>query len=70
MIDRGQLQADDVKYDQRHTVAKMKTIDLKTLRLLSSPEIFEEAEKYLQTQKAKIELAENETVKASVDIKW
>ncbi len=27
MIDRGQLQADDVKYDQRHTVAKMKTID-------------------------------------------
>ena len=38
MIDRGHLQSDDIKYDQRHTVAKMKTIDLKTLRLLSSPE--------------------------------
>lgn len=68
MIDRGQLQADGIKYDQRHTVAKMKTIDYKTLRLLSSPEIFEEAEKYLQTQKATIELAENEVVKASVKL--
>ena len=36
MIDRGHLQSDNVKYDQRHTIAKMKTIDLKTLRLLSS----------------------------------
>lgn len=68
MIDRGQLQADGVKYDQRHTVAKMKTIEYKTLRLLSSPEIIEEAEKYLQTQKATIELAENEMVKASVKL--
>ncbi len=68
MIDRGQLQADGVKYDQRHTVAKMKTIDFKTFRMLSSPEIFEEAENFLQTQKAKIELAENEMVKASVKL--
>ena len=68
MIDRGQLQADGVKYDQRHTVAKMKTIEMKTLRLLSSPEVFEEAEKYLQTQKAVIEQAENEMVKASVKL--
>jgi hypothetical protein len=66
MIDRGHLQSDNVQYDQRHTVAKMKTIELKTLRLLSSPEAFEEAEKFLRTQKAKIESAENETIKASV----
>lgn len=68
MIDRGQLQADGVKYDQRHTVAKMKTIEMKALRLLSSPEIMEEADKFLQTQKAVIELAENEVVKASVKL--
>ncbi len=68
MIDRGQLQADGVKYDQRHTVAKMKTIEMKTLRLLSSPEIMEEADKYLQTQKAVVGLAENEVVKASVKL--
>ncbi len=66
MIDRGHLQTDDVKYDQQHTVAKMKTIDLRTLRILSSPEAFTEAEVFLQTNKAKIESAENEVVKASV----
>ncbi|RYY59710.1 MAG: DEAD/DEAH box helicase [Chitinophagaceae bacterium] len=68
MIDKGQLEAEEVKYDQRHTVAKMKAIELKTLRLLSSPEIFDEAEVWLRTNKAKIELAENETVKANVPI--
>lgn len=66
MIDKGHLQTEDIKYDQRHTVAKMKTIELKTLRMLSSPDTFIDAEKYLRTQKANIEFAENETVKASV----
>ncbi len=68
MIDRGHLQSDDVKYDQRHTVAKMKAIDLKTLRLLSSPETLGEAEKFLRTHKASIDFAENETVKATVKL--
>ncbi len=68
MIDRGHLQAEEVKYDQRHTVAKMKTIELKTLRLLSSPEALIDAETFLRTHKASIELAENETVKASVKL--
>ena len=66
MIDRGHLQTEDIKYDQRHTVAKMKTIELKTLRLLSSPDAFIEAETYLRAQRANIELAENETVRASL----
>jgi len=66
MIDKGHLQAEEVHYDQRHTVAKMKTIDLKTLRLLCSPTTMQDAEKYLRTQKATIEQAENEMVKATV----
>jgi superfamily II DNA or RNA helicase len=66
LIDKGHLQTEEVEYDQRHTVAKMKTIDLKTIRLLSSPEDFAEADKYLRTYKAKIDHAENEMVKASV----
>ena len=68
MIDRGHLQADEVVYDQRHTVAKMKTIELKTLRLLSTPELFIEAENYLRTNKATIDFAENELVKATVKL--
>ena len=66
MIDRGHLQSESVKYDQRHTVVKMKTIDHKSLRLFSSQEIYSDAEIYLRTNKAVIEHAENETVKATV----
>jgi superfamily II DNA or RNA helicase len=66
MIDKGRLQAENVQYDQRHTVAKMKFIDQKSLRLLSSPEIFSEAEIFLQGHKARIEFAQEETVKATV----
>jgi non-specific serine/threonine protein kinase len=66
MRDKGHLQTEDKKYDQRHTVARMKTIDLKNLRMLSSQESMAEAEKFLRSQKAKIEYAENETVKATV----
>src|SRR5205085_5263723 len=43
MIDKGQLQSDDIVYEQRHTVAKMKTIDLRTIQLLSSPELIADA---------------------------
>lgn len=68
LIDRGHLQAEHIQYDQRHTVVKMKTIDLKSLRLFSSPEVFAEAEKFLRTNKAAIESAGNETVKASVTL--
>src|SRR5688500_13330031 len=68
LIDRGHLQADHVVYDQRHTTIKMKTIDLKSLRLFSSPEVFTEAETFLRTNKAAIESAGNETVKATVNI--
>ncbi|MFI5164814.1 MAG: helicase SNF2, partial [Bacteroidia bacterium] len=68
MMDRGHLQSEEVQYDQRHTIAKMKFIDLKTLRMLSSQEAFTEAEKFLRSHKANIESAGNETVKASVPL--
>lgn len=68
MLDKNMLKAEKVEYDQKHTVVKMKTIDLKSLRLLSSQEVFQEAEKYLRTNKAKINYAKDETVKADVKI--
>ncbi|HEU4607919.1 MAG TPA: SNF2-related protein [Chitinophagaceae bacterium] len=68
MIDRNQLESEEVEYDQRHTVVKMKHIDLKTLRLLSSPETFAAAEQYLRTQRANIEYAKDEMVKASLEL--
>lgn len=68
MLDKNLLKTDESVYDQRHTVAKMKFIDLKTLRLISSQATYLEAEKYLRTQKANILYAKDETVKASVDL--
>src|SRR5687768_16931688 len=68
MLDKNMLKTEDSVYDQRHTVAKMKFIDLKTLRLLSSQATYLEAEKYLRTQKANITYAHDETVKATVEI--
>jgi non-specific serine/threonine protein kinase len=46
----------------------MKTVDLKSIHLLSSPEIIEEAEEYLKTNKPLIESAKDETVKATVKL--
>ncbi len=68
MIDKNLLKAEDVEYDQRHTVVKMKYIDLKSIRLLSSPETYQEAEKFLRTNKANIIHAQDENVKATVEI--
>ncbi len=68
MLDKNLLKAEDVEYDQRHTIVKMKFIDLKTIRLLSGQATFTEAEKYLGTQRANIEQAKDEVVKAAVTI--
>ncbi|MCU7552778.1 SNF2 family helicase [Chitinophagaceae bacterium LB-8] len=68
LLDKGLLQKDEAAYDQQHTVAKMKSIDVKTLRLLSAPEVFAEAEKILHHSKPVIESAKEETVKAKVTI--
>jgi hypothetical protein len=68
LLDRNMLKAEEVRYDQRHTVVKMKFIDLKSIRVLCSPQTLAEAEKYLRTQRAQIEYARDEVVKASVEI--
>ena len=68
LLDRNMLKAEQVHYDQQHTVVKMKFIDLKSIRLLCSPETLAEAEKYLRTQRANIEYAKDEMVKATVEL--
>ena len=68
LLDRNMLKAEDVKYDQQHTIVKMKHIDIKSIRVLCSQETLTDAENYLRKQKAVIEYAKDETVKANVDI--
>lgn len=68
LLDRNLLKAEEARYNQQHTVVKMKFIDLKSIRLLCSPQIFDEAEKYLRVQRPNIESARDETVKATVEL--
>lgn len=68
MLDKGMLQADDKVYDQRHTVAKMKTIDMKSIQLLAGQDNFLEADTWLKKTKPVIESAKDETVKATVTL--
>ncbi len=68
LIDKGQLGNEEIYYDQRHTVVKLRNLDVRSIRHLCSHDAFNEAEKYLQKKKPKIVQAKDETVKAVVDI--
>jgi len=68
MIVNQTLNASEAVFDQRHTVVRMKVIDLKSLRLFTSGYIFDQAEKVSQQHKAKISSAENEKVVAALQI--
>ncbi|MBC8034937.1 MAG: helicase SNF2, partial [Chitinophagaceae bacterium] len=68
LLDKNMLQAEKTSYDQRHTVVKMKFIDLKTIKLLCSPESYLQADEYLRNQQAKITFAQDEIVKATVEL--
>ncbi len=68
LLDKNMLKAEKTSYDQRHTVVKMKFIDLKTIKLLCSPETYTLADEYLRAQKVKIDYAQDEMVKANVEL--
>ena len=68
LIDKNMLGGRNIQYNQLHTVAKMKHIDLKVIRLLASQEEFDVAENLLATNKAVIAVAANERVEATLTI--
>ena len=68
MVDKNMLGNTNMQYNQRHTVAKMKHIELKMIKLLSSPGIYAEAENILRTTKANIIKAADERVEAELII--
>lgn len=66
MVDKNMLGNANMEYNQRHTVAKMKHIDLKMIKLLSSPSIYAAAEDILRQTKANIIKAADERVEAEL----
>ncbi len=69
MVDRNMLGDKEMVYNQQHTVIKMKLLELKLIRMLSSSESFAEAEEFLRSNKANILEAKDERVLAEVDWK-
>lgn len=68
LVDKNMLGNTNIQYNQRHTVAKMKHIELKMIKLLSSPGIYAEAENYLRSNKAIILKAEDERIEAELTL--
>ncbi|MBA2248667.1 MAG: DEAD/DEAH box helicase family protein [Chitinophagaceae bacterium] len=69
MVDKNLLGTHAVAvYNQRHTVAKMKFIDLRMIRMLASQPVYDQAEEVLRTTKANIISAANEKIQATLDL--
>lgn len=66
LVDRNVLGMKDLHYDQRHTVVKMKSIELKTIRSLTAAAALSDAEIFLRSNKASVLSAKDECVKAEV----
>ena len=66
MVDKNMLMSSAIQYNQRHTVANMKHIELKMIKMLSSPSIYQEAETMLRSTKANIVKAADERVEAQL----
>lgn len=68
MLDRNHFDSYETHYDQQHTLVKMKSIDLKTIKLLTSPTIFAEAEKILRQKHVKVRSAKDEKVEGQLQL--
>ncbi len=66
LIDKNMLGGGNIRYNQLHTIAKMKHIDLKVIRVLSSPDMYDDAEKIALAGGVDIISAVNERVEGTV----
>ena len=69
LVDKNLLTANQTtSFDQKHTVIKMKSIDLKFIRMLMGQELYDEAEEIFRVNKANIIHASNEKVEAVLEL--
>ncbi len=67
LLDKNLLGDKETVYDQKHTVVKMKQLELKLIRMLSAQENFEAAENYLRSSRSNILEAKDERVVAELE---
>lgn len=68
MIDKNLLGEKDISYDQKHTVVKMKVLDVKLIRMLAGQENYFFAENFVRSNTANIIEAKDEKVVAELFI--
>lgn len=68
LLDKNLLGDKEIIYDQKHTVVKIKQLDLKLLRMLTSTETYSNAEEFLRSNSANLLEAKNERVVAELEI--
>ena len=69
LLDKNLLGEKDLLYDQKHTVVKMKVLDLRTVRMLTEPTAFLTADAFVRSGATpRIRTAENEQVKADIEL--
>jgi hypothetical protein len=66
LADRNALKGQEIAYNQKHTLVKIRNIDLKMIRLVAGQENYEKAEQMLRSNKANIIKAVDEKVEAEV----
>ncbi|GEP92981.1 non-specific serine/threonine protein kinase [Chitinophaga terrae (ex Kim and Jung 2007)] len=64
MLDKNHFESFESHFDQHHTLIKMKSIDLKTIKLLTSAASFEKAEELAKKSPVVINSAKDEKVEA------
>lgn len=67
LLDKNLLGDKESTYDQKHTVIKMKQLDLKLIRMLSAPDSFESAQNLLRSSRSNLVEAKDERVVAELD---
>ncbi|HVZ24561.1 MAG TPA: SWIM zinc finger family protein, partial [Sediminibacterium sp.] len=67
MLDKNLLGDRETEYHQQHTVVKMKQLELKLIRMLSSASAFDAAEEYLRSNRSNILEAKDERVLAELE---
>ncbi|MCB0698700.1 MAG: DEAD/DEAH box helicase [Chitinophagales bacterium] len=66
LLQSGFFENADIKYDQKHTVIRMRQVNMQMLRVFTSNEIMEEAEQWATKTSAIITEKKNDRVKAEV----
>ena len=67
LLDKNLLGDRESSYDQKHTVVKMKQLDLKLIRMLTSPASFDAAENLLRSSRSNLLEAKDERVVAELE---